>query len=348
MSTHWTKQSVSRPDQNCIEQAKARQNCLTKPPGSLGQLEQLAIRLSGLLGEMPSVDKTAITIFAGDHGVAKEGVSAFPQVVTGEMVKNFSAGGAAICVLARCLDADLEVVNLGTVNDPGALPGVVDAKIASSTANLSKTPAMEDSELELALNAGFDAITRAAASGTNLFIGGDMGIANTTSATALGCAFTGCTAVELTGPGTGLNAEGVAHKAGIVTEAMTLHESSLSDPLETLRCLGGFEIAALTGAYIRAAQVGMPVLVDGFIASSAALAAVRINPDVSHWLFLSHCSAEPGHQKMVDALGLQPLIDLGMRLGEGSGAAVTVPLLRMACRLHNEMATFAQAGVSEQ
>ena len=208
MSTHWTKQSVSRPDQNCIEQAKARQNCLTKPPGSLGQLEQLAIRLSGLLGEMPSVDKTAITIFAGDHGVAKEGVSAFPQVVTGEMVKNFSAGGAAICVLARCLDADLEVVNLGTVNDPGSLPGVVDAKIASSTANLSKTPAMEDSELELALNAGFDAITRAAASGTNLFIGGDMGIANTTSATALGCAFTGCTAVELTGPGTGLNAQG--------------------------------------------------------------------------------------------------------------------------------------------
>lgn len=346
--TPWLTQAARRPDDHYADAARARQSQLTKPPGSLGRLEEAAIRLAALQGcERPSLERIAITVFAGDHGVAAEGVSAFPQAVTVEMIKNFSRGGAAISVLSRALGAQLEVVDAGAVRDAGPLPGVVTQRAGGGTANFCCEAAMNPEQLATALDAGRDAIARAIAKGAQLFIGGEMGIANTTAASALACAYLARPPVELTGPGTGLDAGGVQHKAEVIGRALALHRQSLSDPLEILRCLGGFEIAALAGAYIAAAQARLPALVDGFITSTAALAAVRINPTIAPWLMLSHASAEPGHRLVVDALGMRPLLDLGMRLGEASGAAVTVPLLRLACELHNGMATFAEAGVSE-
>ncbi|WP_425493500.1 nicotinate-nucleotide--dimethylbenzimidazole phosphoribosyltransferase [Marilutibacter chinensis] len=335
-----------RPDVDAREAARARQLRLTKPPGSLGALEQAAIALAALQGcAQPTLERIWISVFAADHGVAAEGVSAFPQAVTGEMVRNFAHGGAAISVLARRLDATLEVVQLGTVNDPGPLPGVVRVMIAPHTANFCEAPAMDDTQLRQALQAGADSVARATAAGTQAFIGGEMGIGNTTAATALACALLGESPAVLAGAGTGLDAEGVARKQAVVARALDRHADA-DAPLEVLRRLGGFEIAALTGACISAAQRGMPVIVDGFIATAAALAAVRLNPGVRPWLLFSHCSHERGHRRLLDALDAHPLLDLGLRLGEGSGAAVAVPLLRLACDLHAEMATFEQAGVS--
>jgi len=287
-------------------------------------------------------------VFAGDHGVAEEGVSLFPQAVTAEMVKNFARGGAAISVLARQLGATLEVVNLGTAFDTGELPGVLQCNLGKGTANFAQTAAMTESQLAAALQAGSDSAARAAKSGAALFIGGEMGIANTTAAAALACVLLKLQPQQLAGPGTGLDQAGVQHKAAVVARALALHEAYLGDPLEVLRRLGGFEIAALTGAFIGCAQRGIPVLVDGYITTAAALLAVRIQPSVADWLMYAHRSAEPGHILMLDALQAKPLLNLGMRLGEGSGAAVAVTIIRLACALHNEMATFAEAGVSDR
>ena len=347
----WFKQPVHNIDQSSVDFAKERQNTLTKPPGSLGMLEEVAIRLSGMMGKAPNPDQPAITVFAGDHGVAAENVSAFPQVVTGEMVRNFASGGAAICVLSKAANATLEVVNLGTVNNPGELSGVVQAVIAEQTQNLAMGPAMSQDQLEQGMQQGQAAIERAVRSGKNIFVGGDMGIANTTAATALICAYLHKPAAEIAGPGTGLDAKGVAHKAKIIDDALALHQCTEKSPEEVLRRLGGFEIAALAGAYIAAAQKGMPVVIDGFITSAAALAACRINPHCGKWMLLSHVSAEPGYAAvqaaLMEATGSAPLINFNLRLGEGSGAATVLPLIQNACRLHNEMATFAEAGVSE-
>ena len=249
-------------------------------------------------------------------------------------------------MLSRTLGAHLEVVDAGAVSEVGPLPGVVSQRAGCGTANFCGEAAMSGEQLAIALDAGRQAVARAIAKGAQLFIGGEMGIANTTAASALACAYLSRQPVELTGPGTGLDAAGVRHKAQVIDRALSLHRQSFADPLEILRCLGGFEIAALAGAYIAAAQARLPVLIDGFITSTAALAAVRINPTIAPWLMLSHASAEPGHRLVVDALAMRPVLDLGMRLGEASGAAVTVPLLRLACELHNGMATFAEAGVS--
>jgi nicotinate-nucleotide--dimethylbenzimidazole phosphoribosyltransferase len=337
--------------------AFARQGQLAKPPGSLGQLENIAVRLAEMQGvEHPSVDRAAIVIYAADHGVAAENVSAFPQAVTGEMVKNFARGGAAISVLARTLNATLEVVNLGTVNDPGDWPNVVRAVVAPSTANFAVEPAMSEAQLAQAMQAGRDSVLRALEQGAQVFIGGEMGIANTTSAAAVACALLGATPKELAGPGTGLDHAGVAHKAEVIWRALELHGFDASNhekwggenTLKVLRSVGGFEIAALTGAYLACAQHGLPVLVDGYISSVAALVAVRYNPAVGDWLLYAHASAEPGHSRVLATLEAQPLLNLGMRLGEGSGAATALPLLRLACALHNGMATFAEAAVSEK
>lgn len=327
--------------------AEARQSQLTKPPGSLGRLEGIAIRLSAMQGsERPSVDKVHISIFAADHGIAAEGVSAFPQAVTAEMVRNFARGGAAISVLSRHLGASLEVINCGTVSEVELLPGVIDSRIAAGTANFLLQAAMTEAQLAEVLAIGQAAAQRAQTSGTQLFIGGEMGIANTSAATAVACALLELPAEDLAGPGTGLDAQGVSHKAQVINQALALHRPHIDSPLEALRRVGGFELAALTGSYLACAELGIPVLVDGFIASAAALVAVRHQPAVVDWLFLAHASAEPGHQHIVTALGQSPLLDLGLRLGEGSGAACAVPVMRLACALHNEMATFAEAAVS--
>lgn len=345
----WLKQSAKSMDETARSAAQARQQQLTKPPGALGQLETLAIQLAAMQGcEKPQMEKVFISVFAGDHGIAEENVSAFPQLVTAEMVKNFARGGAAICVLAEQLHAKLEVVNLGTAFDTGDLPGVLQCKLGKGTANFVKQAAMTEAQLVAALEAGRDSAAHAAKLGAQLYIGGDMGIANTTSAAALACALLKHSPQQLAGPGTGLDANGVQHKAEVIARALELHAAHLNDPLEILRRLGGFEIAALTGAFISCAQRGITVLIDGYITTAAALLAVRIQPGVANWLVYAHRSAEPGHILMLDALKAEPLLELGMRLGEGSGAAVAVPLIRLACSLHNDMATFAEAGVSEK
>jgi nicotinate-nucleotide--dimethylbenzimidazole phosphoribosyltransferase len=249
--------------------------------------------------------------------------------------------------LARQLSAQLDVVDLGTVA-PLSLPGVRHLNLGPGTANFAQGPAMSESQLYAALGGGRDSVLRASTAGAQLFIGGEMGIGNTTVATALACALLECPTASLVGPGTGLDAQGVSHKAQVIDRALRLHAQSIGDPLASLRALGGFEVAALVGAYLACAQQGMAALVDGFICTVAALVAVRINPSCRTWLFFAHRGAEPGHRLVLEALQAEPLLDLGLRLGEGSGAALAVPLLRLACELHNGMATFAEAAVADR
>jgi len=347
MNTDWLAQPCAALNESSRTAALARQEQLTKPPGSLGKLEAIAAQLSALQGtDRPQMERIQISIFAADHGVADEGVSAFPQAVTVEMVRNFARGGAAISVLAKQANATLEVVNLGTVLPVEPLASVRDERIAAGTANFARGPAMSEEQLAQALQAGRAAVLRAKQAGAHLFIGGEMGIANTTSASAIACALLQESPQLLAGPGTGLDSKGVAHKAAVIQRVLELHRANLVQPLDVLRRVGGFEIAALAGAYLAAAQNGIAVLVDGFISSTAALVAVRFNPKVRDWLLFGHTSAEPGHQRVLAALDAQPLLQLGMRLGEGSGAATAVPLLQLACALHNNMATFAEAQVS--
>lgn len=349
MDLNWLCAPVAQIDEKARREALARQARLTKPPGSLGRLEALATGLAAMQGRgRPGADRVRIAVFAADHGVAARGISAFPQSVTAEMVRNFARGGAAISVLARALGANLEVIDLGTLSGSAAISGVVDSRLGPGTADLSTGAAMSGEQLSGALSAGRDAVERAVEAGDELFIGGEMGIGNTTAATAVACALLGAEPEELAGPGTGLDAGGVARKAAVIREALETHEGHLEVLTEVLRRLGGFEIVALSGAFVACGQKGLPALVDGFIAGVAALAAVRLHPGLEGWLLFSHVSAEPGHRSVVDALGAEPLLDLGMRLGEASGAAVAVPLLRLACALHNGMATFDEAGVSEK
>jgi nicotinate-nucleotide--dimethylbenzimidazole phosphoribosyltransferase len=348
MSNAWWLAAAREVDDDSREQALARQQQLTKPAGSLGQLEAVAVQLAGLQGQVkPKVDKVWIAIFAGDHGVVAEGVSAYPQEVTGQMLHNFIMGGAAISVLARQLSAQLDVVDLGTVS-PLNLPGVRHLNLGAGTANFAKGPAMTQEQLEGALAGGRDSVLRAKAAGTELFIGGEMGIGNTTAASAVACSLLDCPAPLLVGPGTGLDAQGINHKAQVIEQALQLHAAQSSDAMGSLRALGGFEVAALVGAYLACAQEGIAALVDGFICTVAALVAVRINPSCRPWLLFGHRGAEPGHRHVLETLQAEPLLELGLRLGEGSGAALAVPLLRLACELHNSMATFAEAAVADR
>lgn len=349
MNADWLFAPCASLNETALHEAEHRQTQLTKPPGALGRLEAIAIRLAAMQGAArPSLERVHIAVFAGDHGVVAEGVSAFPQSVTTEMVKNFARGGAAINVLARQIGATLEVMNLGTVIDHGPLKDVTQLNLGPGTANFAKQAAMTSTQAMRALHAGRQVVERAQLAGAQLFIGGEMGIGNTSAAAAIACALLDAPADLLAGPGTGLDASGVSRKAAVIRAALALHREHNGDPMEILRRLGGFEIAALTGAYLACAKMGLPALVDGFISTSAALLAARACPGSEKWFIYSHASAEPGHAHMLKALGAEPLLDLGMRLGEGSGAAVAVPLLRHACALHNEMATFAEAGVSEK
>ena len=349
MTETWWLNPCKARDASAYQHALARQQQLTKPAGSLGQLEALAVQLAGLQGRVkPTVEQVWIAIFAGDHGVVAEGVSVYPQAVTAQMLHNFVTGGAAISVLAQQLTAQLEVIDLGTVTPSLNLPGVRHLNIAAGTANFVNGPAMTEAQGRLALQAGRDSARRALASGAQLFIGGEMGIGNTTAASALACALLDCPVSDLTGPGTGLDAQGVSHKVAVIERALAVHAAQRGDALQTLFNLGGLEIAALVGAYLACAQDGIVVLVDGFICSVAALVATRLNPACREWLVFGHRGAEPGHRHVLHSLDAQPLLELGLRLGEGSGAALAVPLLRLACALHGQMATFAEAAVAER
>ncbi len=344
----WLNHKIERPDEAYYKKAFNRQAILTKPQGSLGLLEELAVRLAAMQQtEQPEIEQVWVSVFAADHGVAAEAVSAFPQVVTAEMVKNFANNGAAVNVLSRYVNASFEVIDVGLVNTVEAKGLIVD-RAGNGTANFAKQAAMTALQMNSALASGKSAVKRALKHKTQLFIAGEMGIANTTSASAMATALTGLSVEQLTGAGTGLVNKAIQHKAKVIEESIDLHQNFLETPLNVLQYLGGFEIAALVGAYVYAAQQKLPVLIDGFIASVAALLAVKINPEVQAWFFYAHRSQEKGHQLVLEQLQARPLLDLKMRLGEASGAVAAVPLLQMACRLHNEMATFAQAEITTQ
>lgn len=345
----WLNESVKKPNEMTRKLAQEHQNQLTKPQGSLGRLEEISIHLASLQNTLyPKTEKVFITIFVADHGVAQENVSAYPQAVTAEMLKNFAQGGAAISVLAQALSANLQVINLGTVTELPPLAGVDSRILGPGTNNMTLAPALTPKQLEQALQIGAEQIDHAVAQGADIWIGGEMGIGNTTSATALACALLNLPPAILVGAGTGLNELQIKHKQKIIESALARHHAVAIDLLSQLRHWGGFEIVALVGCYIRCAQKGLPALVDGFITSVAALAAVTYQPEIAPWLLYSHQSAEKGHQLVLEALNAKPLLNLDMRLGEASGAATAIPLLRLACTLHENMATFESAGVSQQ
>jgi len=328
--------------------AKQRQNTLTKPPGSLGQLERIAIQLAGCKGEVcPEITQPWISVFAADHGITEEGVSAFPAVVTQEMVKNFSAGGAAITVIAKQEQACFEVVDVGVFNDVSPLPKLVSQRVAAGSFNFAKQHAMTAEIVQKAMNVGKKAVKRALDSQADLFIGGEMGIGNTSAATAIISQVCQQPIAQLVGRGTGVNDEQLAHKQSVLESALALHQASMQTPQDILCCVGGLEIAALTGAYLECASVGLPMVVDGVIACSSALIAFEMEPQVKEWMLFGHQSVEPAQQAVFEHMGVSPILDLSMRLGEGSGAAMAIPIIRLACALHANMATFEEAQVSD-
>lgn len=344
----WLFQPAWPLDRQAAAAAKAHQDRLTKPAGSLGELENIAERFAAWQGRTdPHLERIIIRVFAGDHGICAHEVSAFPQEVTVQMIDNFLHGGAAISVMARRLGAELEVHNVGTVTPVASRPGLVDCTVMSGTRDFTQEPAMSTSELTRALAAGAAAVPDGP---VQVFIGGEMGIGNSTSAAALVSVLLDVAPERAVGPGTGVDSCGLARKCRVVERALELHGDAISrsenPALTALTCLGGLEIAALVGAYVRCAQRGVGILVDGFIATTAALCAVKINPQVRDWMLFGHLSREPAHRIVLKKLGAIPLLNLGMRLGEGSGAAVAVPVLQAALALHNNMATFDSAGVS--
>ncbi|WP_311065638.1 nicotinate-nucleotide--dimethylbenzimidazole phosphoribosyltransferase [Halomonas sp. DWK9] len=338
--------SIRVVDSAAAERTRAYIDTLTKPPGSLGRLEALAIQLSAITGQAdPCVSPPGVAVFAADHGVAAEGVSAFPQAVTAQMVANFAHGGAAINVFARQIGAQVEVVDVG-VASPLSLPGVVDSKVRPGTANMVQADAMSHEEALHAISAGAETVKRLAAAGAKSIIVGEMGIANTTASSAMLAAFAQVPVAQVVGAGTGINSAQQAHKVAVIERALHARQADPKDPLDVLSKLGGLEIAAMAGAYLAAAAHRLPAIVDGFIATVAAMTACRLCPDVRGYLVFGHRSEEPGHTTALAALQAEPLLALGMRLGEGSGAALAFPLVQAAAAMLKEMATFTQAGVS--
>lgn len=316
-------------DEDAAQAATARQAVLTKPPGSLGRLEDAAIRLARWQGrEKPALERVHVLIFAGSHGVTARGVSAFPAEVTAQMVANFSAGGAAINQLAKQTGASLTVTSL---------------EIERPTADFTEAPAMDEADFLKAVQTGFDAVPE----GADLISLGEMGIGNTTAASALAAALFGGRGADWVGRGTGVDDAGLSRKAEAVDAALACHGEALSDPLEALRRVGGRELAAMFGAALAARQRRIPLLLDGFVCGSAVAPLARLGEDGLAHAIAGHVSAEPGHRRLLGELGLKPLLDLDMRLGEGSGACLAINILRGALACHNGMATFAEAGVSD-
>jgi nicotinate-nucleotide--dimethylbenzimidazole phosphoribosyltransferase len=361
---------IAPPDRDAEHAARARQAVLTKPAGALGRLEDLAVAFAGWQRRtVPMAPRAGCVVFAADHGVAARGVSAYPPEVTAQMVANIARGGAAISVLARALDARLEVVDVGVARPLPAVDGVVQARVRDGTADLSGGPAMTRDDVERALAVGADAARRAVADGVTLLVVGDMGIGNTTAAACLAALFAGAATDEaidrVVGRGTGIDEARLAHKRAFVRAAVAraassarstvdsvvggrgeANAASACDPRSVLAEVGGLEIVAMAGAMLGAAAAGVPVLLDGFIAAAAALAARALDPAVADWWLAGHRSVEPGHAIALDTLGIVPLLDFDMRLGEGSGAAVAVPIVQLAIALHAQMATFEEAAVA--
>lgn len=327
-------------------QAAERMDQLTKPQGSLGRLEQLAIELAGVMDNgLPQCDPATVLIMAADHGVTEEGISAFPAEVTQQMVYNFLRGGAAINALARQAGAEVRVVDIGVAADLSS-PQLRQRKVRRGTANFARTAAMSRDEALAALQVGWEEAVSLAEEGTRMLVIGEMGIGNTTASAALVSALTGRPAREVVGGGTGLDDARVIHKAQVIERALTLHTINREDPIDVLAKVGGLDVAGMAGAVLGAASRRVPVVMDGYISTVAAWLAAKIEPAVVPYLFASHLSTEPGHAIVLRELGKEPLFALQMRLGEGSGAALALPIFQAACRVLREMATFTEAGVS--
>lgn len=327
--------------------ARSRQERLTKPSGSLGRLEALSVQIAGITGEQrPEIRHKAVVVMAGDHGVAAEGISAYPQEVTGQMVLNILAGGAAINVLAQHAGARVAVVDMGVAAPLAAHPQLVKRKIAPGTGNIAAGPAMSRQQAEQAIRFGVEVVEAEIERGLDVLATGDMGIANTTPSTAIAASIIGWPVREVVGRGTGLDDAGLRRKIAVVERALRVNRPDPKDGLDVLAKVGGFEIGGLVGAIVAAAAHRRLVVIDGFISTAAALIAATMVPQVKDYLIAAHISQEQGHRLMMGWLGLTPLLDLQMRLGEGTGAVLAMSLVEAACRILNEMATFEEAGVS--
>ena len=329
--------------------AQAKLDNKTKPLGSLGRLEEFGRRVAAISGSMqPDLSKKVIYTFAGDHGVVAEGVSAFPREVTPQMVFNFLNGGAGVNVLARHAGVEVRVVDMGVDFEFGILPGLIDRKIARGTKNLAKEPAMSRSEAVAAVEAGIMLALDAKAEGVALLGTGDMGIGNTTPSSAIIAAFSGISARELTHRGTGINDAALEKKILAIEQGLALNLPDPQDPLDVLAKVGGFELAGIAGLVLGAAAAGIPVVIDGFISTAGALIASELHPNVKEYIFAAHKSVEIGHTCMLDRLKAEPVLDLQLRLGEGTGAALAMTLIEAGAKVLCEMASFEEAGVSEQ
>src|SRR5579875_756887 len=344
-----TVAAIAPPDEDAARRAGARLDSLTKPPGSLGYLEEIVRRYAAIRRDPAALfTRGAIAVFVADHGIAAAGVSAYPAAVTVEMLRNIGAGGAAISVLARRFGYELLVTDVGVAIDTSAapFPGVRYRRVGAGTRNFLDGPAMTPAQARIALEAGIATAREALAGGATLLGIGEMGIANSTSAAALLAAATGIAPARLAGRGTGVDDRGLARKIAVIERALALHHDAFGDGVATLAAIGGFEIAAMAGVCLAGAAASTPVVVDGFIATAAAAIAERIRPGALGHLFFSHRSAEGGHALALDALGARPVLDLDMRLGEGTGAALAMNVIESALALFHQMATFASAGVS--
>ena len=340
---------ITSPDESAMAEARARQDVLTKPQGSLGRLETLSIQLAGIFGQpLPHIQHKVIVTMAGDHGVVAEGVSAYPQEVTPQMVLNFLGGGAAINVLARHVGARVVVVDMGVAAEMEPHPDLVVKKIAPGSGNIAVGPAMSREQAAAALVAGAEVVEAEWERGLDIVGVGDMGIGNTTPSAAIAAAMTGHFPAEIVGRGTGVDDAGLARKVAAVERALQVNRPDPADALDVLAKVGGFEIGGLAGAILAAAAHRRPVMVDGFISTAAAMVAVGLAPQVRPYLIAAHRSQERGHHIMLDWLELEPLLDLDLRLGEGTGAALGISLAEAACKILREMATFGEAGVSEK
>jgi nicotinate-nucleotide--dimethylbenzimidazole phosphoribosyltransferase len=334
-------------DKNAMSLARARQDTLTKPTGSLGRLEDLSIQLAGVQGKArPQIKNKAIIVMVADHGVVAEGTSAYPQEVTAQMVLNFVRGGAAINVLSRQIGARVTVVDIGIAGKTSAFMGIVHQKLMAGTANMCQEPAMTPDMAKKSIETGIEIVKAEINKGLDIVATGEMGIGNTTASAAICAVMTGRPVAEVTGRGTGLDDKQLQHKIEVINKALELHKPDSTKPLEVLAKIGGLEIGGLAGVILGAAAHRVPTMIDGFISGAAALIAVGICPPVKDYLIAGHVSQEPGHRFLLKHLGLQPLLDLNMRLGEGTGAALSLTLAEAACRTLAEMATFAEAGVS--
>ena len=344
-----TVEMIKPLDEGAMAEARARQDMLTKPPGSLGRLEELSIQLAGIQGKpVPQIKHKAIITMAGDHGVVAEGVGNWPQEVTAQMVHNFLRGGAGINVIARHVGARIVVVDMGVAGELEPDPQLLSRKVAAGTRNMSLGPAMTGAEAIKAVETGIEIVAAEVAKGLDIVGTGDMGIGNTTASSAICAAITGRPVAEVTGRGTGITDELLRYKVEVISRALAVNRPDPQQPLDVLAKVGGFEIGGLVGVMLAAAAHRIPVVIDGFISGAAALIAAALSPRLRHFLIAAHLSAEAGHRLLLRYLGLEPLLDLGMRLGEGTGAALGIFLSETAARVLAEMSTFSEAGVSQE